>query len=70
MSEGERERELIIRFAHSCGKAGGRTRYQGSEELGMYESDQERTKVNKKDTEQKGGREKRGQKWQWECVWR
>lgn len=48
----KRERKLIIRFVHSCGKAGGRTGYQGSEELGLSKSDQGRTKVNKGDTEQ------------------
>lgn len=46
------ERELIIRFVHSCGKAGGRTGYQGSEELGLSKYDQGRPKVNKADTEQ------------------
>ena len=48
----QRERELIIRFVHSRGKAGGRTGYQGSEELGLSKSDQGRTKVNKGDMEQ------------------
>lgn len=47
-----REWELIIRFVHSRGKAGGRTGYLGSEELGLSKSDQGRTKVNKGDTEQ------------------
>lgn len=45
------ERQLIIRFVHSCGKAGGRTGYQGSEELGSSESNQGGTKVNKGDME-------------------
>lgn len=48
----KRERELIIRFVHSRGKDGGRTGYQGSEELGLSKSDQGRTKVNKGGMEQ------------------
>lgn len=47
-----RETGLIIRFVHSRGKAGGRTGYQGSEELGFSKSVQGRTKVNKGDLEQ------------------
>ena len=42
-----REKELIIRFVHSRGKTRRRTGYQGSEELGLSKSFQERTKVNK-----------------------
>lgn len=58
----ESARELIIRFAHSSGKAGGRTGYQGSEELGLSKSDQGRTKVNKDDTERE-----REKEWWREC---
>lgn len=49
---------MIITFVHSGGKAGGRTGYQGSEELAFSKSDQGRTKVNKGDMGQERGREK------------
>lgn len=56
----KRETELIIRFVHSRGKAGGRTGYQGSEELGLSKSDQGRPKVNKGDMKQERENSGRG----------
>lgn len=49
------ERELIIRFVQSCGKAGSRTGYQGSEELDL-------SKVRSRENKGKQGRHAPGER--------